>query len=104
MQWLVVAAIAGDCFYAAEPPGHLAIVVKRLVYPLIMAVDVGFAFRFGMVCLQASAVSVFGVCNIVLQGFEAAVFEYDKISPVVFFADFHKCFVGVEAVCKDADG
>ena len=54
-QWIVIAAIAGDCFCAAEPPGHLPVVVQRQVYPLIMAVDVGFAFRFGMVCLQATA-------------------------------------------------
>ena len=58
LQWLVGAAIAGDCFCAAEPPGHLAVVVKWQVYPLIMAVDVGFAFHFGVVGLQASAVSV----------------------------------------------
>ena len=55
-QWHVVAAIAGDCFCAAEPPVRLPAVVKWRVYPLVTAFDVRFAFRFGKsICLLFGA-------------------------------------------------
>jgi hypothetical protein len=48
--------------------------------------------------LDALAVLVFYVCDILLQGFEAFILKHYDILPPVAFAGLHKGLVGVQAV------